>query len=196
MAIRTACLICCLLLPATVDSQDPPGRALRLVGSAELTGKVLRLTLAERHKAGAAWFEAKQIVSSSFTSSFEFQLTQPGGLGPGADGFAFVLQNSGPDALGSPGSAGGFALGELERYGKAAGIPQSIAIFFDTFRNQEIGDPSDNFITICTAGRPRQIRWPPPWISRRWSTPTVRHTWASRHRPGTDLKITTFSTGR
>ena len=113
MALRTVwpLMIGCLLLPATVDSQDPPGRALRLVGSAELTGKVLRLTPAERHKAGAAWFEAKQIVSSGFTTSFEFQLTQPGGLGPGADGFAFVLQNSGPDALGSPGSAGGFALG-------------------------------------------------------------------------------------
>ena len=108
MALRTVwpLMIGCLLLPPTVDSQDSPERALRLVGSAELTGKVLRLTPAKRHQAGAAWFEAKQIVSSGFTSSFEFQLTQQGGLGPGADGFAFVLQNSGPDALGSPGSAG------------------------------------------------------------------------------------------
>jgi hypothetical protein len=163
MAIRTVwpLLIGCLLPLATVDSQDPPKGGLRLVGSAERTGTVLRLTPAERHMAGAAWFGDKQVVSNGFTSSFEFQLTQQGGLGPGADGFAFVLQNSGLDALGSPGSAGGFALGDVQRYGKAPGIPQSIAIFFDTFRNQEIGDPSDNFITICTAGRPRQMRWPP-----------------------------------
>ena len=167
MAIRTVwpLMIGCLLLPATVDSQNPPGRALRLVGSAELTGNVLRLTPSERHKAGAAWFEEKQVVSSGFTSSFEFQLTQQGGLGPGADGFAFVLQNSGPDALGSPGSAGGFGLGDLQRYGKAPGIPQSIAIFFDTIRNPEIGDPSGNYIAICTAGRPRQMRWPPPRLA-------------------------------
>ena len=167
MAIRTVwpLMIGCLLLPATVVSQDPPNGGLRLVGSAELTGKVLRLTPAERHMAGAAWFGEKQVVSGGFTSAFEFQLTQQGGLGPGADGFAFVLQNSGLDALGSPGSAGGFALGEVERYGKVSGIPQSIAIFFDAFRNQDIGDPSDNFITISTAGRPRQMRWPPPRLA-------------------------------
>jgi hypothetical protein len=150
----------CLLLGTTGDSQESTS-GLRLVGSATLTGKVLRLTPAERHMAGAAWFEEKQIISGGFVSRFEFQLTRQGGLGPGADGFAFVLQNSGPNALGSRGSAGGFALGEVQRYGKAVGIPQSIAIFFDTFRNPEIGDPSDNYIAICTAGRRQQMRWPP-----------------------------------
>jgi hypothetical protein len=49
------------------------------------------------------------------------RLTQQGGLGPGADGFAFVLQNSGPNALGSPGLAGGFGLGDFQRYGRAPG---------------------------------------------------------------------------
>jgi hypothetical protein len=49
----------------------------------------------------------------------------------------------------------------VRRYGKAVGIPRSIAIFFDTFRNPEIGDPSDNYIAICTAGRPKQMHWPP-----------------------------------
>ena len=105
----------CILLRATADSQELSAGGLRLVGSAELTGKVLRITPAERHTAGAAWFKEKQKVSGGFESSFEFQLTKQGGLGPGADGFAFVLQNSGPDAIGSRGSAGGFALGELQR---------------------------------------------------------------------------------
>jgi hypothetical protein len=155
----------CLFLRSTADSQELSARGLRLVGSAELIGTVLRLTPAERHAAGAAWFEEKQKVSGGFESSFEFQLTKQGGLGPGADGFAFVLQNSGPDALGSRGSAGGFALGEVQRYGRISGIPQSIAIFFDTFRNPDLGDPSDNYIAICTAGRPRQMRWPAPRLA-------------------------------
>jgi hypothetical protein len=76
-----------------------------------------------------------------------------------------VLQNSGPDALGSPGSAGGFALGEVQRYGRSTGIPRSIAIFFDTHRNSELHDPSDNYIAICTAGTPQQMRWPPPRLA-------------------------------
>ena len=126
---------------------------------------MLRLTAAQRHQAGAAWFEEKQKLTGGFESSFEFQLTGQGGLGPGADGFAFVLQNSGPDALGSPGSAGGFALGDVQRYGRSPGIPQSIAIFFDTHRNPELQDPSDNYIAVCTAGTPRQMHWPPPRLA-------------------------------
>jgi hypothetical protein len=84
-----------LLLRVTADSQEPQARGLRLVGSAVLNGKMLRLTPAERHMAGAAWFEKKLTVSGGFETSFEFQLTGQGGLGPGADRFAFVLQNSG-----------------------------------------------------------------------------------------------------
>ena len=162
MAIRSVAqvILGCLLLRAA-DSQEPQAGGLRLVGSADLQGKLLRLTPAKRHMAGAAWFERKLTVSGGFESSFEFQLTEQGGLGPGADGFAFVLQNSGPDALGNRGSAGGFALGEVQRYGQAQGIPRSIAIFFDTYRNQRFGDPSGNYIAICTAGKPRQMRWPP-----------------------------------
>ncbi len=154
-----------LVLCGNAEIQDTQALRLHLTGSATLTDKALRLTPAERQRAGAAWFEGKQQVSGGFESSFQFRLTEQGGLGPGADGFAFVLQNSGLDALGSPGSAGGFALGDEKRYGKAPGIPQSIAIFFDTFRNGEIGDPSDNFVSICTAGRPRQMKWPPPRLA-------------------------------
>src|SRR5215471_8613693 len=99
----------CLFLLAAADSQVPSSGGLHLVGAARLTGKVLRLTPAERHMAGAAWFEEKQMICGGFVSSFQFQLTEQGGLGPGADGFAFVLQNSGSNALGSRGSAGGFA---------------------------------------------------------------------------------------
>ena len=158
------CLTCLLLQVAGAAPQSA-GTELHLVGSATLTPAGLRLTPAKRHMAGAAWFRNKQIVSGGFEIRFRFQLTHRGGLGRGADGFAVVLQNSGLDALGSPGSAGGFALGE-SRYGNRAAIPQSIAVFFDVFRNPELSDPSDNYIAICTAGKPSQMQWPPPRLAQ------------------------------
>jgi len=131
---------------------------LNLAGSARLEGKALRLTPAERHLAGAAWLRDRQIAGNGFETEFEFRLSEAGGLGGGADGFAFVLQNSGPAAVGGTGSGGGFALGND---GSLGAIPQSIAVFFDTYRNQEIGDPSNNFVTVCTAGTPQEVHWPP-----------------------------------
>jgi Legume lectin domain len=139
--------------------------SLRMAGVARPQGKALRLTGSEKQTAGAAWFERKRSVAAGFDTSFRFQLTGQGGLGPGADGFAFVLQNSGIDALGERGSAGGFALGDPRYYGKGGGIPQSIAIFFDTYQNREARDPSDNYIAICTAGTPQKMHWPPPRLT-------------------------------
>src|SRR5438046_1178898 len=65
---------------------------LRLVGDAAVSGgKVLQLTPAWPNRSGAVWFGEKQHVGSGFETSFEFRLRRQGGLGPGADGFAFVL---------------------------------------------------------------------------------------------------------
>jgi len=96
-------LLCALAADAQPDFpfRDFSSTAgLRFAGSAQRVHKVLRLTAAERHLAGAVWFERKQSVSAGFDTAFQFQLTGQGGLGPGANGFAFVLQNSGPEALG------------------------------------------------------------------------------------------------
>lgn len=131
---------------------------LNPAGSARMEGRALRLTGSARHLAGAAWLTDRQPVGNGFQTEFQFRLTGQGGIGGGADGFAFVLQNSGPSALGGSGSGGGFALGDDTRGGA---IPQSIAVFFDTFRNADIGDASNNFVTICTAGTPKQLQWPP-----------------------------------
>jgi hypothetical protein len=97
--------------PAAIRFKDFASiRGLSLVGDAALPGKTLRLTSAKGDRSGAAWFREKQPVASGFDTTFQFQLTHPGGLGHGADGFAFVLQNSGPEAHGGRGSAGGFAV--------------------------------------------------------------------------------------
>src|SRR4051812_39123372 len=68
--------------------------ALSLVGDASVSGTALRLTRARHDRSGAAWFREKQPVASGFETTFQFRLTHEGGLGHGADGFAFVLQNA------------------------------------------------------------------------------------------------------
>ncbi|MES1260980.1 MAG: L-type lectin-domain containing protein [Acidobacteriota bacterium] len=138
------------------------GAELQLVGTAELLKDRLRLTASLPQEVGAAWYTEKQFVRGGFEATFEFQMTEPRGLGPGADGFAFVLQNSGPNAIGNLGSAGGFGLGEQNKYPGNKGIPRSLAVFFDAYRNGEAHDPSDNYIMICTAGTVNKMRWPPP----------------------------------
>jgi hypothetical protein len=132
---------------------------MKTVGDAKISGRVLRLTPARRSRSGAAWFRDKQSVASGFETTFQFQLTEPGGLGKGADGFAFVLQNSGTRSMGGRGSAGGFAVASPGQ-GSQQGIPWSIAVFFDTFRNREEGDPSANYIAFRTYGKPAEMHWP------------------------------------
>ena len=140
---------------------------LSLVGDAAVSGKVLRLTPAKGDRSGAVWFREKQSVASGFETTFQFQLTHQGGLGHGADGFAFVLQDAGPEALGGRGSAGGFAVADptFDHRERERAIPWSIAVFFDTYRNEEEGDPSANYIAFCTYGKPSETRWPAPRLA-------------------------------
>lgn len=146
-------------------------RELKLVGDAAISGKVLRLTPAKPNRSGAVWLIEKQRVGFGFDTTFQFQLTRQGGLGRGADGFAFVLENSGPAALGGRGSAGGFAVSDNNFHPKEAGIPWSIAVFFDTYRNSEEGDSSGNSVSFRTHGKPAEMRWP---AERLAFTPSLR----------------------
>ena len=132
---------------------------LRLVGSARQEGTVIRLTPAKEQRSGGMWLEQKQPVSAGFETEFTFQLTKTGGLGPGADGIAFVIQNNSIGELAGRGNSGGFAPGDGNGDRNIPGIPQSIAVFLDTFQNEE--DPSGNYIAICTNGRLGQMKWPP-----------------------------------
>jgi len=138
-----------------------PKLDVHIVGAAEILKDRLRLTPARPQTVGAAWFPPKKHVTSGFEVIFKFQLTKQGGLGPGADGFAFVLQDQGLNALAGRGSAGGFAFGDGMHDRFSPGIPHSVAVFFDTFRNYDADDPSDNFIAICTNGPISKMHWPP-----------------------------------
>jgi len=142
---------------------SPEGLQLRQ--DASVAGSVLRLTPANQNAVGAAWFSQRVPVRSGFATTFRFQLTEQGGLGRGADGLALVLQNVGTDAIGGRGGSGGFGLGG-RGHDQEQAIPQSIAVFFDTFKNAEDGDPSDNSLSISTNGPIGSLRWPPPRLGR------------------------------
>lgn len=121
-----------------------------LNGSAHLSGGVLRLTPAEHDRAGSAWLATRQSVQGGFETSFQFRISNPGGGtdptgATGADGFAFVVQNASLSALGFGGGGIGYA-----------GIPNSLAVEFDTWMNgprpEEGGDPNANHISVHTRG--------------------------------------------
>lgn len=178
--MRIGCLLACAsCIAANVDPAAPAIRFqnfqsvqnLSLLGDAAVSGTALRLTRARNHRSGAVWFRGKQPIASGFETTFQFRLTRQGGLGPGADGLAFVLQNSGPDALGGRGSAGGFAVEDANYDHRGKGIPWSIAVFFDTYKNENEGDPSDNYVSFCTRGTPSDMRWPPARLA---FTPDLR----------------------
>lgn len=160
-------LACAAALLFAADWRD----AMTLVGDARWEGPALRLAPAENDKAGAAWKPEKVFVASGFETVFRFRITGSGGLGEGADGIAFVVQNTGPEALAGRGGAGGYQPEGKRR----RPIGYSVAVHFDTFHNEELKDPSNNYVGAFTFGRPEKAKWPPPRL-------------ASSRRLGVDLK--------
>jgi len=117
---------------------------------------VLRLTPSAPYWAGSAWYQTPQPVANPFTTTFTFQLNPAGG----ADGIAFVIQNSGLSALGPEGCGEGFASdfppssgGCTPVQGPQTGITNSVAIRFNSY-SQGVGggtqtnDPGVNNVTI------------------------------------------------
>jgi hypothetical protein len=94
-------------------------------GVPNITGGVLNLTAATNDNATSAWFNTAQSVSN-FTASFTYDFIS--GTATPADGFAFVLQNTGLTALGG----GGGGLGYL-------GINNSVALGFDLWNGGTAG---------------------------------------------------------
>jgi hypothetical protein len=118
------------------------------------TANVLRLTPAMMSQVGSAWFNIQQPVSGGFTTVFKFQFT--GASAPPADGIAFVIQNSSLSALGQGGGSIGYADGGLpcgETPPPCGGIPNSLAVEFDTFYNgSATADPNGNHIAVQSCG--------------------------------------------
>jgi hypothetical protein len=108
---------------------------------------VLRLTPAAQNLAGSTWYTTKLPLKSGFTTTFTFQFSAQGGLG-GADGIAFIVQGS-PAGVGyldtNFGGSIGYGDDDLDD-NSATGIPNSLAVEFDTFTNA--WDPNNNHVAI------------------------------------------------
>jgi uncharacterized repeat protein (TIGR01451 family) len=125
------------------------------------SSNVLELTSSTSNQVGSAWYNTLQPVENGFTTSFQFQFT--GASTPPADGIAFVIQNSTSDPLNAIGFTGGNggAIGYGDADGNAdpsqgQGIPNSLAIEFDTYQNgwdpASNGNGSDSHVAIQSCG--------------------------------------------
>jgi hypothetical protein len=90
--------------------------------------------------AGSAFLSEPVILkdNSSFSTSFSFQITDPGGSsidddGPGADGFVFVIQAVSDKIVGGAGGDIGYS-----------GIDKSVGIEFDTYYNSDRDDDGNH----------------------------------------------------
>ena len=120
------------------------GGSLYLNGNAAIVGSTLRLVRASGDQRGSAYHISRQHLSLSggWTTTFQFRITNLGGAG--ADGFAFIIQDSSPSALGAAGGGIGYA-----------GISRSLAVEFDTWNNGSDDNNSSNHVAVHT-------RWQDP----------------------------------
>ena len=99
-------------------------------GSAVLSGTAVQLTNTTGSQAGSAYW-ATPVNVQTFVNDFTFQLTTPN-----ADGFTFILQNTGVTAVG--GIGGGLG---------SSGVGKSVAVKFDLFSNAGEGNNSTGLYT-------------------------------------------------
>ena len=118
---------------------------LTLVGSTTTAttgdGTVLRLTPANSYQSGAAYSTSAITLGpdATFSTTFDFRFTGQGGIDP-ADGITFVLAAASA-GLGSSGGDIGYG-----------GVPNSVAIEFDTFDNGGVDGNSSNHVAIDPDG--------------------------------------------
>lgn len=115
------------------------GTTLTCVGSTAEVGNVLRVTPANFGQSGAGYSTTAITLGAgaTFSTTFQFRFTNPGGIDP-ADGITFVVAAS-PSGLG----VGGGGLGYQN-------VPNSVAVEFDTYNNGEIG--GSNHVAVDVNG--------------------------------------------
>jgi WD40 repeat protein len=125
---------------------------LTLVSRARNRENMILLTPAIGNERGAVWHDKYVPVREGFVMDFSFIMTE-GDVGnsqenslPGADGLAFVIQNSAPDTIGFSGGGIGYE-----------NISNSLAVEFDTFANdslqiEDYKDPNGNHVAVQSRG--------------------------------------------
>lgn len=121
------------------ENFNQPG-PFQLNGSAQVANGQLSLTN-DQWQAGSLWFN-RLLTTDSFTAKFDFQLSQPRGIGWG-DGFTFAVLDASKNDNHSLGEAGGsLAYKDLSGF----------AIEFDTYSNYEFNDPVYAHVGLDIAG--------------------------------------------
>jgi hypothetical protein len=131
------------------DFSMPTG--LTLVGGASTPMTTAVITPPTRALAGAMWYTDTQVpLGLGWETIFTYSVSDIAGIG--ADGFALVLQNEAPNAIGGTGGAMGYADNLI--FGGDGGITNSIAIEFDLWDNtgQWNDFNSSNHISIQSRG--------------------------------------------
>lgn len=127
-----------VLEPDEADDPEEAGTA-----DAPLAGLALQLNAPVYGARGATWSRKRLDVTSGFATFFLFRVSEPSGepgFIPGADGFAFAVQDGAPDAVGDGGCGIGYS-----------GLPRSVAVEFDTFENTYycgFDDPNGNHVSV------------------------------------------------
>lgn len=124
---------------SSLDGSANPQMVLN--GSSRLDDTRLQLTDGGYLEAGSAYY-SQPVDIRSFVTDFSFQISNAG-----ADGFTFVIQANGPNAVGGVGGALGYGYD-----GATNGIPNSVAIKFDVFDNE--GEGSDSTGLFVNGSRP------------------------------------------
>lgn len=121
---------------------------LNLVADAAQVGNMIALTPAVGRAKGAIWSQFRQNVAGGFETQFTFSVDNV--HRGGADGFAFVIQNTSNTAIGGDGGALGY--GDNPAFG-GVGIANSLAIEFDMWDNAWDWDDLDgNHVSIQSRG--------------------------------------------
>ena len=147
------------------NSANPAASCLILTnGSPSLpsviSGGILRLNRANLNQHASAWFHVPQPLSTGFTTSFQFRISNTGiclGCPFPADGLALVIQGDPgkTGALGYTGNGQNIAYGNNDvstASGPGNAILNSLAIELDTHQNSDYSDPNGNHIAVQTCG--------------------------------------------
>jgi hypothetical protein len=133
---------------------NPPVAGITVNGSAGSASNgntiVLRLTPGQTTQVGSAWYSTTVSLQGGFTTTFTFQFTGQGGDGGHADGIAFVVQGSGNHWI-DPNTGSSIGYGDDDGDTQFNGIPNSVAIEFDTYQNTP-WDPNNNHVAIQSCG--------------------------------------------
>jgi len=125
-----------------------------------VSGGVLRLTTANTNQHAAAWFYQPQMISTGFTTAFQFRISNTNlclFCAFPADGMALVIQNdpAGTGAIGYTGNGQNMAYGNNDvstASGPGNAITNSLAIELDTYQNTNFSDPNGNHIAVQSCG--------------------------------------------